>query len=56
MKGVVKDELRQTLQISFQRDKSLGPNGLPMELFLGCYEFIEYDLIRVVEALRKTKK
>jgi hypothetical protein len=45
------DELLQTLQ-SFQRDKSPGPNGLPMEFFLGCYEFIEGDLIRVVENIK----
>jgi hypothetical protein len=55
MKEVGKEELQQTLQ-SFQRDKSLGLDGLPMELFLGCYEFIEDDLRRVVEATRTTGK
>jgi hypothetical protein len=55
MKEVGKEELQQTLQ-SFQRDKSPGPDGLPVELFLGCYEFIEEDLRRVVEATRTTGK
>jgi hypothetical protein len=43
MKEVGKDELLQTLQ-SFQRDKIPWADGLPMEFFLGCYEFIEEDL------------
>jgi hypothetical protein len=43
IKEVGKEELYQTL-LSFQKDKSLGPDGLPVEFFLGCYEFIEEDL------------
>ena len=39
-KEVGKEELQQTLQ-SFQRDKNPCPDGLPMELFLGCYEFLQ---------------
>jgi hypothetical protein len=34
IKEVGKEELYQTLQ-SFQKDKSLGPDGLPVEFFLG---------------------
>jgi hypothetical protein len=55
MKEVGKEELQQTLQ-SFQRDKSPRPDGLPVEFFLGCYEFIEEDLRRVVEATRTTSR
>jgi len=40
MEEVGKEELHITLQ-SFQKDKSLGPDGLPMELFLNCYDFIK---------------
>jgi len=44
MEEILKDELLRTLR-SFQRDKSLGPNGLPMELYLEFFDF----LLRVVE-------
>lgn len=54
MKEVGKDELLQTLH-SFQNDKIPRPNDLPMELFLGCYEFIE-DLRMVVETTRDIRK
>jgi hypothetical protein len=40
---------------SFQRDKNLGPNDLLLELFMGCYEFIEDDL-RVVQATEPLEK
>jgi hypothetical protein len=55
MKGVRKEELQQTLQ-RLQRDKSPGPDGLPIEFFLGCYEFIKEDLRRMVEATRTIGK
>jgi uncharacterized protein with ParB-like and HNH nuclease domain len=55
MKEVKKEELQQTLQ-SFQRDKSPRIDVLSMEFFLGCYEFIENYLRRVVEATRTTRK
>jgi len=51
MKEVGKDELLQTLQ-SFLRDKSTGLDGLLVEFFLGCYEFIEEYLSKVVGATR----
>jgi hypothetical protein len=53
MKDVGKDELFQTLQI-FQKDKIPRPNGLPMKFFLGCYEFIEKYIKRVMETTRNT--
>jgi hypothetical protein len=34
----------------------MGLYGLPMELFLGCYEFIEEDIRRVLEATKITSK
>jgi hypothetical protein len=37
-----------------KKDKILGPDGLLVELFLGCYNFIEEDLLRVVEFSRST--
>lgn len=36
-------ELYQTLQI-FQKEISHGPNGLPVEFILDCYDFIKEDL------------
>jgi len=55
LKEVGKEELQWKLQ-SFQRDKSLGLDGLPVELILKCYEFIKHDPGRVVEATRTTGK
>jgi len=37
-------------------DKILGLDGLPMESFLGCYEFIEEDLKMVVETTKNIGK
>jgi hypothetical protein len=51
MEEVGKEEIQLILK-SFQKDKNLGPDGLPMELFLRCYEFIEEDLRRMVESSR----
>jgi len=47
MEEVSKEELLMILR-SFQKDKSLGPNGLFVELFLGCFYFIGEDLRKVV--------
>ena len=33
---------------SFQKDKSLGPNGWKIEFFLGCFEILGTDLRLVV--------
>jgi hypothetical protein len=55
MEEVGKEELLCILQ-SFQKDKILGLDGLPMEFFLGCYDFIGEDLRRVVEASRTIGK
>jgi len=55
MKEVGKEELQQILQ-SFQKDKSPGPDGLPVDFFLDYCEFIKEDLRRAVEATRTTSK
>jgi len=34
---------------SFQKDKSPGPDGWPIEFFLGFFELIGGDLLKVVE-------
>jgi hypothetical protein len=55
MVEVGKEELLRTLH-NFQKDKSPGPDGLPIEFFISCYEFIEADLCRVVEATQLSGK
>jgi len=37
---------------SFQKDKSPGPNGWTIEFFLGFYDLLKVDLLRVVEESR----
>jgi hypothetical protein len=51
MEEVGKEEFQVTLQI-FQKYKSPGIDGLSMEFFLGCYDFIEEDLRRGIEVTR----
>jgi hypothetical protein len=55
MEEVGKEELLLILQF-FQKDKILRPDGLPMEIFLGCYDFIEEYFRRVVDATRTIEK
>ena len=45
-------KLLATLQ-SFQKDTSLGPDGWPVEFYLGFYDFIGGDLLKVVEESHK---
>ena len=45
-------ELKKTLS-SFQKDKSPGPDGWPIEFYLGFYELIGSDLLQVVEESRR---
>jgi len=33
---------------SFQKDKSLGPDGWPIEFYLGFYKMLEDDLLIIV--------
>eukprot|EP01018_Ginkgo_biloba_P006122 Gb_38546 [translate_table: standard] len=46
--GLYKEENKATID----EDKSPGPDGWTIEFFLGCYDFIESDLIRVIKELR----
>jgi hypothetical protein len=55
MEEVEGEEFIFVLQ-SFQKDRSLGPNGLPVEFFLGCFDFIEEDSRRVIEESRTIGK
>jgi hypothetical protein len=41
-------ELKETLH-SFQKDKSSGPDGWPIEFYIGFYELLGYDLLHVVK-------
>jgi hypothetical protein len=41
---------------SFQKDKSPGQDGLPVEFFLGFYDFIEEYVWRVVDLTRSIGK
>jgi hypothetical protein len=48
---VNEQELKETLH-SFQKDKSLGPDGWPIEFYIGFYELLGVDLLQVVEETR----
>lgn len=48
IREVLASELLATLR-SFQRDKRLGPDGWPVEFYLGFYDFFSGDLLKVVE-------
>jgi hypothetical protein len=37
---------------SFQKGKSLGPDGWPIEFYLGCFDILGTDLLKVVEESR----
>lgn len=51
MRVVTEEELKETLR-SFQKDKSPGLNGWSIEFYLGLYEVIGNDLLKVVEESR----
>ena len=48
MEEVTEEELKVALH-SFQKDKSLGPDGWNIELFLGMYDLLSGDLLKVLE-------
>jgi hypothetical protein len=48
---VTEEELKEVLH-SFQKDKSPGPDGWTIEFFIGLYELIGADILRVVEESR----
>ena len=51
MEDVSEEELKATLN-SFQKDKSPGPNGWTVELFMVSYGTIGTDLLQLVEETR----
>jgi hypothetical protein len=48
---VSKDDIKE-FRCCLQKDKSLGPYGWLVEFFLGLYELISEDLLKVVEECR----
>ena len=54
-KDILVEEFQQLLQ-SFQKGKIQGPKGFPLELFLGVYEHIKWDILELVKESRKVWK
>jgi hypothetical protein len=55
MEEVTEKELLEVLH-SFQKDKSPGPDGLTIEFFLGCYEIVGPDLLKMIEDTRTSSR
>jgi hypothetical protein len=53
MEEVTEEELKYVLH-SFQKQKILSPYGWTIEFFMGLYELLGEDLIKVVEDTRVT--
>ena len=51
MEEVMKKKLLEVLH-SFQKDKFPGPDGWTVEFFLGCYEILGQDLLKMREDTR----
>ena len=51
--GEVSVEKLSMVLHSFQKDKSSGPDGWPVEFFLGFFDFFGKELLSVVEESRK---
>jgi hypothetical protein len=51
MEEVTEEELKEVLH-SFQKDKSPDPDGWSMDFFMGLFDFIGKDILRVVEESR----
>jgi hypothetical protein len=41
---------------SFQRSKSSGPDGLIVEFYLGLYDFLKHDLLKMVQESQRSEK
>jgi hypothetical protein len=48
MEEVLEEELKEVLH-SFQKDKIPGPDGWTIEFFLGLYDFLGHDMLKLVE-------
>ena len=55
LKDVTEEELSKILS-TFQRGKSPGPDGFTLEFFLGFYEVIKGDLLKVARESQRTCK
>jgi hypothetical protein len=55
MEKVTVEELKVLLN-SFQKDKSLGPDGWTIEFFLGFFDSIGQDILSLVEETRLTRQ
>jgi hypothetical protein len=51
MEEVTEDELKGILH-NFQKDKSPGPDGWSMDFFVGIFDLIGKDILKVVEESR----
>ena len=51
VKALTEEELKEVLG-SFQKDKSLGPDGWTIDFFLGLFDILGRDLLQVVEDSR----
>jgi len=56
LEEVCKEEKSQSVPNNFQKDKISRLDGFPMEFFMGFFEVIEGDLLRVVDGSRRTRK
>jgi hypothetical protein len=48
---ITKDELKEVLA-GFKNSKSLGSDGWTMEFYIGFYDLLEEEILRVVEESR----
>ena len=53
MKEVSEEELKMVMG-SFQKDKSLGPNGWTIDFFLALFDILGLDLLQVIEDSRSS--
>lgn len=53
MEEVSKEELKEVLH-SFQHDKSPGPDGWTIEIYLGFFELVGEDILEVVEESKRS--
>ena len=55
MEEVSEEELRKVLH-SFQKGKCPGPNGFTLDFFIGFYELLKNDILKVVRESQRTGK
>jgi hypothetical protein len=55
MENISKDELIVVLA-SFKKDRSFGLDEWTIKLFIGIYELVEEDLMRLLEEVQRTGK